>query len=91
MPLATVLHQKTHQLADGVVAGAVENLPAFATRCNQARMTQGIEMKRQGRRRQIEPVADFTGRQSSGTLLDEQTKYSQPRLLRQGRQGLCTL
>src|SRR5258706_12503246 len=63
--------------------GGVENKSAVLPRGNQMRMRQFLEMKTQGRRRQIQLRRNFAGCQPGGPLLHQQAINSEASFLRQ--------
>src|SRR5687767_15150938 len=81
---AAVLGQITDQRVGGLEVGGIENEAPLLAAAREARARQAGEVKRQGRGRDIERLADRAGRHALRARLHEQTEDGEPRLLSQG-------
>ena len=81
MPLATVLHQEPHKLANRFIAGTVDKPSSFAAAVDQACMSQRTQVKRKCCRREAELAANLTRWQTLSTFPDQQSKHAKPALL----------
>src|SRR5438067_1501754 len=78
-----VLREVADEFVHVLEVGAIDDEAAFLAASYQSGAREMGEVKRQGRRRQIELLADAPRGETVGTCLDEQTVDLQARLLRE--------
>ena len=87
VPLAAIAHDEVEQGAHAGIVRCVENLPMLTRGLDEAGALQLLQMERQSRRQDLEPLRDLTGRHASWPLPDQQTENREPRLVREGGQA----